>query len=68
LRAVKARPGASSAVTFRGRGIPFLLSTGDSTATLPPKSRDRPILKKPVMLANLRRVVAMARTGIRSVN
>jgi len=50
------------------RGIPFLFSTGYSTSTLPPELRDRPILKKPVMAANLKRAVAMARTGIRSVN
>ena len=50
------------------RGIPFLFSTGYSTATLPPELRDRPVLRKPVMLANLKRAVAMARTGIRSVN
>jgi len=50
------------------RGIPFVFSTGYSTATLPPELRDRPILRKPVMLANLKRAVAIARTGIRSVN
>ena len=50
------------------RGIPFLFSTGYSTADLPPELRDRPILRKPVMLASLKRAVAMARTGIRSVN
>lgn len=50
------------------RGIPFLFSTGYSTADLPLELRDRPILRKPVMSANLKRAVAMARTGIRSVN
>jgi two-component SAPR family response regulator len=50
------------------RGIPFVFSTGYSTAALPPELRDRPILRKPVMLANLKRAVAQARTGIRSVN
>ena len=50
------------------RGIPFLFSTGYSTTNLPPELRDRPILKKPVMLASLKRAVAQARTGIRSVN
>jgi hypothetical protein len=39
-----------------------------STATPPPELRDRPILRKPVTLANLKRAVAVARTGIRSVN
>jgi two-component SAPR family response regulator len=50
------------------RGIPFLFSTGYSTADLPLELRDRPILRKPVMPANLKRAVAQARTGIRSVN
>ncbi len=50
------------------RGIPFLFSTGYSTADLPPELRDRPILRKPVMLASLKRAVAMARIGVRSVN
>ncbi len=50
------------------RGIPFLFSTGYSTADLPDQLRDRPILRKPVVAANLKRAVAMARTGIRSVN
>jgi two-component SAPR family response regulator len=50
------------------RGIPFLFSTGYSTSSLPPELRDRPILRKPVMLAGLKRAVAQARTGIRSVN
>jgi hypothetical protein len=39
-----------------------------STATLPTELRYRPILRKPVMLATFKRAVAMARTGIRSVN
>jgi two-component SAPR family response regulator len=56
------------AFRLAARGIPFLFSTGYSTADLPPELRDRPILRKPVMLANLKRAVAMARTGIRSVN
>ena len=50
------------------RGIPFLFSTGYSTADLPDQLRDRPILRNPVVAANLKRAVAMARTGIRSVN
>lgn len=50
------------------RGIPFLFSTGYSTADLPTELRDRPILRKPVMLASLKRAVALARTGIRSIN
>ena len=56
------------AFRLAARGIPFVFSTGYSTSTLPPELSDRPILKKPVMLANLKRAVAMARTGIRSVN
>ncbi len=56
------------AFRLAARGIPFLFSTGYSTADLPPELRDRPILRKPVMLANLKRAVAMARTGMRSVN
>ena len=55
------------AFRLAARGIPFVFSTGYSTASLPPELSDRPILKKPVMLANLKRAVAMARTGIRSV-
>ncbi|GEP54967.1 response regulator [Reyranella soli] len=50
------------------RGIPFVFSTGYSTADLPIELRDRPILRKPVMPANLKRAVAQARTGIRSMN
>jgi len=56
------------AFRLAARKIPFVFSTGYSTASLPPELSDRPILKKPVMLANLKRAVAMARTGIRSVN
>ena len=56
------------AFRLAARGIPFVFSTGYSTSTLPPELSDRPILKKPVMLASLKRAVAMARTGIRSVN
>ena len=55
------------AFRLAARGIPFVFSTGYSTASLPPELSDRPILKKPVMLANLKRAVAQARTGIRSV-
>ncbi len=50
------------------RGTPFLFSTGYSTADLPPELRDRPILKKPVAPASLKRAVAMARSGLRSIN
>ena len=50
------------------RGIPFVFSTGYSTATLPPELRDRPLVKKPVTLGSLKKAVAMARTGIRSVS
>ena len=50
------------------RGIPFVFSTGYGTSTLPEELRDRPILRKPVMLASLKRAVHQARTGIRSVN
>jgi two-component SAPR family response regulator len=56
------------AFRLAARGIPFVFSTGYSTASVPPELSDRPILKKPVMLANLKRAVAQARTGIRSVN
>ena len=51
------------AFRLAARGIPFVFSTGYSTSTLPLELSDRPILKKPVMLANLKRAVAMARTG-----
>jgi len=50
------------------RGIPFLFSTGHGTADLPPELRDRPILRKPVVPASLKRAVAMARTGVRIAN
>ena len=50
------------------RGIPFVFSTGYSTADLPTELRGRPILRKPVMMASLKRAVAMARTGIRSIS
>jgi CheY-like chemotaxis protein len=50
------------------RGTPFLFTTGYSTANLPDELRDRPLLRKPVALAGLKRAVALARTGIRSVH
>ena len=50
------------------RGVPFLFTTGYSTASLPPELRDRPLLRKPVALPGLKKAVALARTGIRSVN
>ena len=50
------------------RGIPFVFSTGYSTATLPTELRDRPLVKKPVTLASLKTAVGLARTGIRSVS
>ena len=40
----------------------------DRVRSLPPELQDRPIVRKPVALAALKRAVAMARTGIRSVN
>jgi len=49
------------------RGIPFLFTTGYSTATLPADLRDRPLVRKPVALAGLKKAVGQARTGIRSV-
>lgn len=58
----------SLAFRLAARGIPFVFSTGYSTSTLPPELRDRPILRKPVMLASLKRAVHQARTGIRSVD
>jgi two-component SAPR family response regulator len=56
------------ALRLADRGIPFVFSTGYSTATLPTELRDRPLVRKPVTLGSLRKAVAMARTGIRSVN
>ena len=50
------------------RGTPFLFTTGYSTASLPNELRDRPLLRKPVGLAGLKKAVALARTGMRSVN
>jgi two-component SAPR family response regulator len=49
------------------RGIPFVFSTGYSTATLPSELRDRPLVKKPVTLGSLKNAVSMARTGMRIV-
>jgi two-component SAPR family response regulator len=49
------------------RGIPFVLSTGYSTAALPSELRDRPLVKKPVTLGSLKNAVSMARTGMRIV-
>jgi two-component SAPR family response regulator len=49
------------------RGIPFVLSTGYNTATLPSELRDRPLVKKPVTLGSLKTAVSMARTGMRIV-
>jgi len=56
------------ALRLADRGIPFVFSTGYSTATLPPELRDRPLVKKPVTLGSLKKAVAMARTGMRSVS
>jgi two-component SAPR family response regulator len=56
------------ALRLADRGIPFVFSTGYGTATLPAELRDRPLVKKPITLGGLKKAVAMARTGIRSVN
>ena len=56
------------ALRLADRGIPFVFSTGYSTATVPAELRDRPLVKKPVTLGSLKKAVAMARTGIRSVS
>jgi two-component SAPR family response regulator len=56
------------ALRLADRGIPFVFSTGYSTTTLPAELRDRPLVKKPVTLGSLKKAVAMARTGIRSVS
>ena len=56
------------ALRLADRGIPFVFSTGYSSAILPPELRDRPLVKKPVTLDRLKKAVAMARTGIRSVS
>lgn len=50
------------------RGTPFLFTTGYSTASLPDALRDRPLLRKPVALAGLKKAVALARTGMRSIH
>jgi two-component SAPR family response regulator len=50
------------------RGIPFVFSTGYSTATLPSELRDRPLVKKPVTLGRLKKAVSMATTGMRIVS
>jgi CheY-like chemotaxis protein len=49
------------------RGTPFLFTTGYSTSSLPNELSDRPLLRKPVTLAGLKKTVALARTGMRSV-
>jgi two-component SAPR family response regulator len=56
------------ALRLAERGIPFVFSTGYSTATLPPELRDRPLVRKPVTLGGLKKAVALARTGMRIVN
>lgn len=56
------------AFRLAARGVPFVFTTGYSTASLPPDLRDRPLVRKPVALAGLRTAVGQARTGIRSVN
>ena len=56
------------AMRLAHRGVPFLFSTGYSTASLPPELSDRPVLRKPFTLASLKKAVALARTGIRSVS
>jgi CheY-like chemotaxis protein len=50
------------------RGTPFLFTTGYSTSSLPSELSNRPLLRKPVALAGLKKAVALARTGLRSVN
>ena len=50
------------------RNTPFLFTTGYSTASLPTELSNRPLLRKPVALAGLKKAVALARTGMRSVN
>lgn len=49
------------------RGTPFLFTTGYSTSSLPSELSDRPLLRKPVTLSGLKKTVALARTGMRSV-
>lgn len=49
------------------RGTPFLFTTGYSTSSLPGELSDRPLLRKPVTLTALKKTVALARTGMRSV-
>jgi two-component SAPR family response regulator len=56
------------AMRLAHRGVPFVFSTGYSTSSLPPELSDRPVLRKPFTLASLKKAVALARTGIRSVN
>jgi CheY-like chemotaxis protein len=50
------------------RGTPFLFTTGYSTSSLPNELSDRPLLRKPVTLTSLKKTVALARTGMRSVD
>jgi CheY-like chemotaxis protein len=50
------------------RGTPFLFTTGYSTSSLPSELSDRPLVRKPITLANLKKSVALARTGMRSVD
>ena len=49
------------------RGTPFLFTTGYSTSSLPSELSDRPLVRKPVTLVNLKKTVALAWTGMRSV-
>ena len=56
------------AFRLANRGTPFLFTTGYSTSSLPSELSDRPLVRKPVTLASLKKSVALARTGIRSVD
>jgi two-component SAPR family response regulator len=56
------------AFRLANRGTPFVFTTGYSTSSLPSELSDRPLVRKPVTLASLKKSVALARTGIRSVD
>lgn len=49
------------AAELAARGIPFVFATGYDAATLPDRYRDRPMLQKPFLQADLQKVLVAAR-------
>lgn len=49
------------AAELAARNIPFVFATGYSATTLPERYRDRPMLQKPFLQADLQKVLVAAR-------